>query len=494
MYVDQGSEIAQYEPDGTVLATFPAAGVLSGSAAGIGVNRESGDAYVADPGNNAAYILEPGAEPGTPTTEAAQVNGATVTLNGTLAVGTTGYYFAYNTGGSCEDASTTTPVSATSGKIRAEVSGLAPATQYSFCLIATNKYGPTSGASLTFTSASVAPEIARESFTTVTARGATLTSEVNPENLKGSYYYEYSTTSPVSPGSASTPVVPFEKGDEPVTATVNLGELEPSTEYHFKLVATSSSNEVSEGPELAFRTQALATSALPDERTYEMVTPVENHNADVHIPTASSSTVTTNGTPTEIPFQVSTEGTAVTYPADPTVGGLGHGGNLAGNQYLAVRAPAGGWTQTNIQPAARNATVYQGFAHDLSSGVVVSGGEPEPRLPPLSAQAPGEGYSVLYECVLSAGACTPSESTAAKQNPFTPLFGKPLNRNAGEFGTQGYGERGYGVVDASKAEVEPVFAGAAGSGADGVLFEANDGLIAGKARLNVNLSGTSSRK
>ena len=153
---------------------------------------------------------------------------------------------------------------------------------------------------------------------------------------------------------------------------------------------------------------------------------------------------------------------------------MGHGGNGSGNQYLAVRAPAGGWTQTNIQPAARNATVYQGFAGDLASGVVVSGGEAEPRLAPLSAQAPGEGYSVLYACALSAGACTPSGSTAAQQNPFTPLFGKPLNRNAGEFGTQGYGERGYGVVYGGKAEVEPVFAGVAGSGAGGVLFEAND--------------------
>ena len=480
VYVDQGGEIAQYEPNDTLLATFPTAGVLSGSAAGVGVNRESGDVYVADPGNDTAYILEPGSEPAVPTTEAAQVNGATVVLNGTLAAGTTGYYFAYNAGGSCEGASTTTPVSATAGKARAEVSGLAPATQYSFCLVATNTYGPTSGAALTFTSASVAPEIARESFTTVTARGATLTGEVNPENLKGSYYYEYSTTSPVSSGSASTPVVPFEKGDEPLTATVNLGELEPSTEYHFKLVATNSSNEVSEGPELSFRTLALATSALPDERTYEMVTPVENHNADVHIPTAFSSAVTTNGTPTQFPFQVSTEGTAVTYPADPTIGGLGHGGNGSGNQYLAIRALTGGWTQTNIQPAARNGTVYQGFAGDLSSGFLASGGEGEPRLPPLSAQAPGEGYRVLYACTLSAGACTPSGSTDAQENPFTPLFGKPLNRGAGEFGTQGYGEHGYGVVYGGKTEVEPVFAGVAGSGAGGVLFEANDALIAGE--------------
>ena len=35
VYVDQGSEIAQYEPDDTLLATFPTAGVLSGSAAGL---------------------------------------------------------------------------------------------------------------------------------------------------------------------------------------------------------------------------------------------------------------------------------------------------------------------------------------------------------------------------------------------------------------------------------------------------------------------------
>ena len=443
--------------------------------------------YVADPGNNAAYILEPGAEPATPTTEAAQVNGATVVLNGTLATGATSYYFAYSTGGSCEGSSTTTPVSATSGKARAEISGLAPATQYSFCLIATNKYGPTPGAALKFTSASVAPEIARESFTAVTARGVTLTGEVNPENLTGSYYYEYSATSPVTPGSASTPVVPFEKGDEPIVATVNLGELEPSTEYHFKLVATNSSNEVSEGPELTFRTQALATSALPDERTYEMVTPVENHNADVHIPTAITTSVTINGTATQIPFQVSAEGSAVTYPADPTTGGYGRGGNGSGNQYLAVRAPAGGWAQTNIQPAARNATEYQGFANDLASGIVVSGGEEEPRLAPLSAQAPGEGYSVLYGCVLSMGACTPSGSTATQQNPFTPLFGKPLNRNAEEFGTQGYGKRGYGVVYGGKVEVEPVFAGMAGSGAGGVLFEANDSLIVGEGAVEREL-------
>jgi hypothetical protein len=105
--------------------------------------------------------------------------------------------------------------------------------------------------------------------------------------------------------------------------------------------------------------------------------------------------------------------------------------------------------------------------------VLVSGNAGEPDLPPLSPEAPDEGYSVLYACTDDASACTTPESEGELANPYKALYGKPLNRTAEEFKAREGSNRVF--VANNVAASGAVFAG--GSRDFGtLLFEANDAL------------------
>ena len=481
IYVDQDEsglgEVEEYEATGVLINRMGRV-LLSNSTFGVGVSSELNDVFLVDAGAGVVDVFEEGLEPEVPVGEAGITKGLTAVLNGTLAGGTTGYYFVYAQGGSCEGENSvkSTEAAATDGQVHVEVTGLQALTRYSFCLIATNRFGSTPGPSVPFETPSVKPAITEETASEVGAHSAKLSAQVNPENLSGRYYFEYRT------GTGEphrTPEASLAQNTSPVAVSAVVSGLEPGTIYYFHLVAKNSDGESAEGAEVIFRTLASAVATLPDGRVYEMVTPPENHDADVHVPTALPAGESLGeGTKTQFPFQVAADGSAVTYPADATTGGYGVGANGLGNQYVARRTSGGAWAQLNIQPPGRNASVYQGFSNNLTVGVLASGNEAEPRLGPLSAGAPGEGFSVLYTCADIAGACTTSEEAPSALDPaYQPLFGKPLNRDGGEFGTQGYGQHGEGVVSRGDIEVVPVFAGSAGD--SDFLFEANDALPLG---------------
>ena len=146
---------------------------------------------------------------------------------------------------------------------------------------------------------------------------------------------------------------------------------------------------------------ARAEEALPDGRVFEMVTPPNNQDADVYVPCAEEAPVS-QGVQSFFPFQVAGDGSAVTYVGDATTGGEGEIGRGLGDQYLARRT-AGGWQQSNIQPAGRRRTHFQGFSDDLSTGVLVSGNAGEPSVAPLSSSAPGGGYRCCIRAMISVG-------------------------------------------------------------------------------------------
>ena len=172
---------------------------------------------------------------------------------------------------------------------------------------------------------------------------------------------------------------------------------------------------------------AFAEEALPDGRTYEMVTPTGNHDADVYVPYAYGQ-VLSQGTETFFPFQVTSNGEAITYVGDASIGGEGTVGKGLGDQYLATRRPDGGWQQTTIQPASHSlGTHFQGFSGapvDLSTGLLISGISEEPGLPPLAANAPDKGYSVLY------ARDDFGVQTGLEEELYAPLFAIPQSSTA----------------------------------------------------------------
>jgi hypothetical protein len=193
---------------------------------------------------------------------------------------------------------------------------------------------------------------------------------------------------------------------------------------------------------------------LPDGRVYEMVTPVENQNAEPYVQGSNLVGNSEHGVPTRLRFQAAAGGGAVAYPGGPSSGGNGNAGQGSGNEYLAARPAGGGWTQVDLQPPGLQTAVYEAFSSELSVGILDAGlGEAAPLL----AEAPGGGYNVLYT----------SENAAQH---YRALFTTtPPHRSPGEFMT-------YDGLGESQGELSY-----AGSSADlgHLLFEANDALTAG---------------
>ncbi len=360
-----------------------------------------------------------------------------------------------------EKATPTEPAVGNAGEaVQATAAELLPNTRYTFCLLARNEAGETAlGAPVTFTTSTEAPMITGETFSHVTPTGATVTAEVNTENLPGEYYYLYGTESEFEAKAAhKTPEVNLPASSVPVPAPAHLTGLQPDTEYHFVLVATNADSGINLGEILSFTTLPESAPGLPDDRTYEMVTPAENDDADVYVPVGLPSILVNNAGEfeTKLPFQVATDGEAVTYAASPTVGGTGNSGLSEGNEYLSRRLAGGGWgAPVNIQPAGVKSAFYQAFSPDLRDGILESGEAGEPEAPGLSPVAPGGGYSVLYEHALEGG-------------DYAPFFtSKPPNRAAGEFQT-------HEVPKIYPTASHELAFGGASAGFERLLFEAND--------------------
>ncbi|MGH9447519.1 MAG: hypothetical protein ACRD3O_17585, partial [Terriglobia bacterium] len=156
---------------------------------------------------------------------------------------------------------------------------------------------------------------------------------------------------------------------------------------------------------LALGARPANAAGLPDERVFEMVTPVEDHDANVYVPQAISEELYPGegDTTTRLPFEASVGGDSVVYAGDETVGGMGSGGGSEGDEYRASRLAGGGWSQSVIQPlgvgaegvnnvAGVKSAYYQAFSSDLTVGILQSDSEGEPVL----ADGAPSGYKVLY--------------------------------------------------------------------------------------------------
>ena len=175
------------------------------------------------------------------------------------------------------------------------VSGLAPDTHYFVRLQVTRPYfsgfTPVTSAAQDFTTASGPPLISGAKATAVDEHSVRVTAMVDPSHSPTTYVVEYG-TSP-SLGSSTEPVS-VGSGTEPIEVSPVIGGLAASTQYYFKLVATSlvssaASDTLSVAtfpatpsfgscPNDRFRTGPSAK--LPDCRAYEQVTPNDKFGSD----------------------------------------------------------------------------------------------------------------------------------------------------------------------------------------------------------------------
>jgi hypothetical protein len=167
----------------------------------------------------------------------------------------------------------------------AKIEGLSPGTSYAFCVLVHNEAGEEAlSPASTFTTPPLAPTIVAESESDseVTATGAKVSATVTP----GGPETPYRVTIEYGPNTeyGSTLTLPEHEagfGVSEVHLEEQLNGLSPNTTYHFRFVVANATAPAGiPGPDESFTTQSTNTNfTLPDNRAYEMVTPVQKQGA-----------------------------------------------------------------------------------------------------------------------------------------------------------------------------------------------------------------------
>ncbi len=260
----------------------------------------------------------------------------------------------------------------------ATIKELQPSTTYHYRVLATNGSQTVPGPDRTFTTL---PPVSIDgtSVSEVNATSARLQADLNPHGLPSEYRFEYDTAPYVQgqpPHGTKIPVPDASAGSATVDTTVSnlVGELLPSTTYHYRLIVHNALGAV-EGPERSFTTQG-SGSVLPDGRSWEEVSPPNKHGSPLEPLTEEGGLI-----------QAAAGGGGMAYVALGPVNDEPKGAKSPyDSQLLSTRTPSGWFTQDATTPSEDitqivpgEASEYRFFAEDLSAGVV----EP-PGATPLS--------------------------------------------------------------------------------------------------------------
>jgi hypothetical protein len=115
---------------------------------------------------------------------------------------------------------------------------LAPDTTYHYRVDATNGFGATHGADVTFTTLPPAPGVGSATATGIAATSATLNGTIDPNGGWTSYHFEYG---PDAAYGSQVPAVDDTLAPSTSTQTVGVGVtgLQAGTTYHYRLVASN---------------------------------------------------------------------------------------------------------------------------------------------------------------------------------------------------------------------------------------------------------------
>jgi hypothetical protein len=195
----------------------------------------------------------------------------TATLHGVLnplgtATTKAGWYFAYNTEATCTGPSEqqTAHEAEVEGKAVSvtptAVTELQPHQKYKVCLVATNNAGEAvPGTEVSFETLVSAPAISGETAAGVTFDAASLEAQIDPNNQKTAYTFEYSTKAGGSPLVLEGTIVKVNGGSELAgfgdqTASVATGVLTQDTTYYYRVTAKNEKSEETQGEVLHFNT------------------------------------------------------------------------------------------------------------------------------------------------------------------------------------------------------------------------------------------------
>ncbi len=283
--------------------------------------------------------------------------------------------------------------------VSADVSGLVPGLPYEVTLTAANSGGeePPAGP-VQFTTEAVEPTIDATFATAVSETEATLKAKVNPGGAETKVHFDYITLEQFEKDGnsfgAGTKKAPEPDGavgsnyeDHTVEATIT--GLTPNTAYRYRVVVTNEKSPPggTVGPTKAFRTTSAGqvssgcpnealrrqnnSTALPDCRAYEQVSPLEKVGFDA-----------IGRTEIQYPTQAAPSGEAIAYQGNgPFASGLS---SLRPTAHLSTRTPSG-WQTVDRSPPTPQGTIfgiaYYNFSEDLSQLTVGVAGQALAELP-----------------------------------------------------------------------------------------------------------------
>lgn len=230
--------------------------------------------------------------------------------------------------------------------------------------------------------AAEAPKVADVWASEVTATSSRLRAELIPGGASTSYHFDFLAATEYeanlaqgaegfagaqrAPAGADAPVG---SGTTTVSVSQALAGLTPGRAYRYRIVAKNSAGPTV-GMALVFVTQELAAKLLPDDRGWEMVSPLNKNGGEVAAPESLAG----GGV-----LQAAAQGGLVTYSSAASFGPDAQGAPNA-SQYLGSRA-ANSWLTTNLTTPALSGSYgagavgapYQLFSLDLGRALLLNG-------------------------------------------------------------------------------------------------------------------------
>ena len=391
VFVGFGQYVEEFDAAGGLVSRF--GGPALGRVDGLAVDEASDEVFVTDEEKHVLDVFGAAAPAPSVSTGEASVSATEVTLSGVVNPESgslpASYQFEYATEaeydagcenhqevlweGLCGRFTHVVPALAvsvgtgtTGAPVSAPLSGLPESTPYRYRIVGYNanadgSNGRVEGETKSFFTPGP-PAISEEQVSAVGRSGATLTAKIDPDNLPTRYRVQYGSSEAY--GHESAPFT-LPRGIAPVSVSVGLTGLAEGSGFHARFVAENEASELAGKPavggDLAFATFAFV-NGLPDGRVYELVTPVENHDAEVYSPEILVENEQGEyGSAADAPFQAAAGGGGIAYLGAPTPEGNGEEGAGLGNQYLG-ESSSSGWAQTALSPSGHDSVVYQGFS------------------------------------------------------------------------------------------------------------------------------------
>jgi hypothetical protein len=293
----------------------------------------------------------------------------------------------------------------------------------------------------------ILPEAETRTPTEVTADSAVLKGTINAEGgPPATCFFEYVEVAAKGfEGAATAPCSPAGpySGTNSVLVSAPVSGLAEGF-YRVRLVARNEFGPI-EGNIVVFENSALAATALPDERSYELVSPAQKGGEVIPPHGIRSCEGECPGeNSTILPMQAAPDGESVVYEGLPFGAGLAPGFD----QYLSHRGSSD-WGLTNLSSATVSGD-WRAFSADLSRGVLY---QAEPALSSATPTRGGVPFADLY--------------LVSESGPPVPLVTvEPPNRDPSTRLVNGFRIR-YAAVNSGTAGT-PAFSH--------LTFEANDAL------------------